>query len=189
MTVEFQRIEEGPKIRKNAVVFFTKKGELHYRNGEGVSQQSSRACGKCIDEQVLSLSKDGKPVVIDLTGVADCMALALASVRYGKPPRGLYVSARNDLCPGLSAESAACSGLGGNYLPGHALYGREVDGALPAQTFESGHVVANVGYDYNPEIRGEKEGMEELKGKVPQFQLFYAVLPQAATPRKRKGPP
>ena len=192
MTVEFERLQGEPKVRKIAVIFFNKRDEPHFELGENVAQQISRACGECIDQQVRSLSGAGTAVVIDLTVVADCMYLQTYAVQagYGYPPRGLYVSARNDLCPSFSVGSAACSGMGNKNINGFGIYGKEVDhdGDVPAQVFASGHVIANVRYDYNPERR-YKRGVEGVAGKVPRFQLFYAELPHAATPkstRKRK---
>ena len=192
MTVEIERFVGEPKVRKIAVVFFHKIGEPRFKLKDNVDQQISRSCGECIDQQVISLSEAGRPVVIDLTVVADCTYLQIYTVQegYGHPPRGLYVSARNDLCPSLSAGSAACSGRGGKLHTGFGSYGKEVDGDVPAQAFKSGHVIANVRKDYNPEFRREKG----VAGKVPRFQLFYAVLPDPATPnsapsRKKKEHP
>ena len=197
MTLEFERIQGEPKVRKIAVVFFfNKQSEAHYKTRDTTSQRTSHACGQCIDAQVRSLSEARKPLVIDLTGVADCMYshTELAGQRNDYPPRGLYVSARNDLCPGFDYDSAACSGTVGfrSRNPDLALYDRELAGADPAQVFGRGHMIANVAYDYNPEVRGSKEGGEDLKGTVPQFLLFYAVLPHADAPnapRKRNGHP
>ena len=167
MTVEFTRIEGEPKAQKIAVVFFNKNGERPYKTKDADSQQSSRACGECIDAQVKSLSEEGKPVVINLTVVADCMYSKLA-------PRGLYVSARNDLCPSFSADSAACSGVRERNPPGLPSIGKEVDGDVPAQVFGSGHMIANVGYGYYPKLRGDKAVKE---AELSSFQLFFAMLP------------
>ena len=193
MTEEFKGIDGEPVLRKVAVIFFNKADEPQYQLKYRVSQQIGRACGECIDKQVLDLSGADKPVVVDLTVVADCMYSAQAGSGY--PPRGLYVSARNDLCPGVSAGSAACSGSGPfeKRWAGLGKYGNEVDGdgVAPAQAFQSGHVIANVRYDYEPASREKKLGVM-VRDKVQRFQLFYSELPNTAAEegdkkRKREG--
>ena len=165
-------------VYKNAVVLISRRNEALFP--QSFFHVSSKELALCIRLLVEAQDVWGMAALIDLTQVADCLSNSLLE-QLGKRPRGVFIS-RTQFAS-LSTVSAACRGSKKHIAA-------KVDS--PAQSFSSGHIVANVAMRYAFSL-----GPGQRKDSM---LFFYVVLPPAGQsslpaelppehPRKRKRSP